>query len=97
MEICRGIASLCVQAERSEGVVLVCSVKGGYGRRPRVGKWETCFWFSTFPSAVCLSCGNVGISRLLRDFQGTVGRVQNLQLVLHAFHRPGISTDLLFR
>ena len=33
-----------------------------------VGKWETCFWFSTFPSA-CFrwSCGNVGISPALGE------------------------------
>ena len=33
-----------------------------------VGKWETCFWFSTFPSA-CFrwSCGNVGISPVLGE------------------------------
>ena len=58
-----------------------------------VGKWETCFWFSTFPSA-CFrrSCGNVGISRSLRDFQGTVGRGEILPLDFHAFHRSAIST-----
>ena len=27
-----------------------------------VGKWETCFWFSTFPRRSRRSCGNVGIS-----------------------------------
>lgn len=61
-------------------------------RGPRVGKWETCVWFSTFPSAARPSCGNVGISRCRRDSQGAVGRVGNLPLVFHAFLRPVIST-----
>ena len=30
------------------------------------------------------------------DFQGAVGRVENLGLVFQAFHRPDISTALLF-
>jgi hypothetical protein len=62
-----------------------------------VGKWETCFWFSTFPSA-CFrrSCGNVGISRCLRDFQGTVGRGEILPLDFHSFHRSAISTARFF-
>ena len=38
--------------------------------------------------------GNVGISPLLRDFQGAVGSGENLGLVFHAFHGPGISTAL---
>jgi hypothetical protein len=38
--------------------------------------------------------GNVGISRFLRDFQGTVESVENPPLVFHAFHGPGISTAL---
>ncbi len=53
------------------------------------------FWFSTFPGAARLSCGNVEISRGWRDFQGAVGRVENLGLVFHSFHGPGISTALL--
>jgi len=57
-----------------------------------VGKWETCFWFSTFPRPPRRSCGNVGISRCLRDFQEAVGRVGNLGLVFHAFHGLVIST-----
>src|ERR1700680_216671 len=40
------------------------------------------------------SCGNVGISPPLRDFQGAVGRVENLILVFQAFHRSAISTVL---
>src|SRR6266404_144746 len=63
-------------------------------RGPRVGKWETWVWFSTFPGAARLSCGNVEISRGWRDFQGAVGRVENLGLVFHSFHGPGISTAL---
>src|SRR5207249_4586829 len=35
------------------------------------------------------------ISRGWRDFQGAVGRVENLGLVFHSFHGPGISTALL--
>jgi len=38
--------------------------------------------------------GNVGISRFLRDFQGTVESMGNPSLVFHAFHGPGISTAL---
>jgi hypothetical protein len=38
--------------------------------------------------------GNVGISRFLRDSQGTVESVGNPFLVFHAFHGPGISTAL---
>jgi hypothetical protein len=44
-----------------------------------------------FPMAAKPGCGNVGISRFLRDFQGTVERVGKLLLLFHAFHRPGIS------
>jgi hypothetical protein len=61
----------------------------------RVEKWETVFWFSTFPRGARLGGGNVEISRCMRDFQGTVGRVENLVLVFHSFHGPGISTALL--
>lgn len=70
-------------------------VKPIHRREPRVGKWETCFWFSTFPSGAKPGCGNVEISRCWRDFQGAVGRVGNLLLVFHAFHGPVISTALL--
>ena len=59
-----------------------------------MGKWETRFWFSTFPSGAKLGCGNVGISRSLRDFQGAVGSVGKLPLLFHAFHGPVISTAL---
>jgi len=46
--------------------------------------------------AAKLGGGNVGISRFLRDFQGTVESVGNPFLVFHAFHGPGISTALLY-
>ena len=63
-------------------------------RGPRVGKWETWVWLSTFPGAARPSCGNVEISRGWRDFQGAVGRVENLISVFHSFHGPVISTAL---
>jgi hypothetical protein len=50
-----------------------------------------------FPMAAKPGGGNVGISRFLRDFQGTVERVGNPSLVFHAFHGPGISTALCQR
>src|SRR5882672_5314956 len=70
-----------------------------------VEKWESWFWISTFPPPRFLrlrsffsmgprrrSCGNVGISRSVRDFQGTVERVESLFLAFHAFHSSVIST-----
>ncbi len=60
----------------------------------RVEKWETGFWFSTFPCGASPGGGNVKISPGLRDFQGAVGSVENLGLVFHAFHGLGISTAL---
>ena len=61
-----------------------------------MGKWETCFWFSTVPPSRRRSCGNVGISLVLRDFQGVVGRGGILLLDFHAFHHSVISTALFF-
>src|SRR6266581_7728521 len=58
----------------------------------RVEKWETGFWFSTFQGGARPGGGNVKIPLVLRDFQGAVGSVENLGLVFHAFHGPGIST-----
>jgi len=58
----------------------------------RVEKWETCFWFSTFPGGARPGGGNVKIPPPLRDFQGAVERVENLVLVFHSFHGTGIST-----
>src|ERR1035441_1005215 len=66
----------------------------GRRREPRVGKWETWFWFSTSPSGAKPGGGNVGISRCWRDFQGPVGSVGNLLLVFHSSHGPAISTTL---
>ena len=61
----------------------------------RVEKWETWVWFSTFPRGARWGCGNVEISRGVRDFQGPVGSVGNRFWVFHTFHGPGISTALL--
>ena len=58
----------------------------------RVEKWETGFGFSTFPGGARPGGGNVKIPPVLRDFQGAVGSVENLGLVFHASHGPGIST-----
>lgn len=66
----------------------------GRRREPRVGKWETWFWFSTSPSGAKPGGGNVGISRCWRDFQGPVGSVGNLLLVFHSPHGPAISTAI---
>src|SRR3954454_16230619 len=60
-----------------------------------VGKWETCFWFFTFPSASSpelWKCGNLACS--WRDFQGPVETGGSLLLAFHGFHRPVISTAL---
>ena len=63
-----------------------------------VGKWETCFWFSTFPSAFVAGAVGMGESRLSfgEISKGLVGRVGSLPLAFHAFHRPAISTALFF-
>src|ERR1035441_10571915 len=82
----------------------------GRRREPRVGKWESWFWFSTSPSGAKPGGGNVGISRCWRDFQlpfwpggiwgccqnsqGRVGIVENLLLVFLPPHGPAISTAL---
>ncbi len=55
----------------------------------KVGNLLLVFHFSM---AAKPGCGNVGISRFLRDFQGTVESVGKLFLLFHAFPRPGIST-----
>jgi hypothetical protein len=68
--------------------------KPSHHRVRRVGKWETGFWFSTFPGGVRRGGGNVEISPGLRDFQGAVGSVENLLVVFQAFHGPVISTAL---
>ena len=38
--------------------------------------------------------GKVGISRFVRDFQGSVGAGENLLLVFAGFHAPAFSTAL---
>src|SRR5450755_4851948 len=68
-----------------------------------VGKWESCFWISSFPRHTCSSasapseresssrrrrCGNVGISPPLRDFQGGVETVGSVPFAFHRFHPP---------
>src|ERR1051325_11195810 len=68
------------------------------------------FHFSTAHIRVLLLCslaasrpgrrrrgGKVGISRLLRDFQGSVGAGENLLSVFAGFHAPVFSTALRFR
>ena len=62
--------------------------------RAAVGKWETCFLVFHFSMAAKPGCGNVEISRCLRDFQGAVERVGKPLLLFYAFHGPGISTAL---
>ena len=62
--------------------------------RDRGGKVGNLFLVFHFPMAAKPGCGNVGISRSLRDFQGAVERVGKLLLLFHAFHGPGISTAL---
>ena len=56
------------------------------------GKVENLLLVFHFSMAAKPGCGNVEISRLLRDFQGTVEGVGKLVLLFHAFHGPGIST-----
>jgi hypothetical protein len=63
-------------------------------RELRGREWKTAVWFSTLSCGPTPGGGNVGISLLLRDSQGAVGREGNLFLVFHAFHRPVISTAL---
>lgn len=74
------LSSVFVFRERTTIVVA-----SGYGK---VGNLLLVFHFSM---AVKPGCGNVGISRCLRDFQGAVERVGKLLLLFHAFHGPGIS------
>ena len=70
----------------------------GFGRRSRGGgKVENLLLVFHFSMAAKPGCGNVGISRFLRDFQGTVEGVGKLLLLFHSFHGPGISTALRLR
>lgn len=57
----------------------------------KVGNLGLVFHFSR---AAKPGCGNVGISRRVRDFQGAVERVGKPVLLFHAFHGPVISTAL---
>ena len=61
-----------------------------------MGNWKTCFWFSSFPSAV--GAGAVGLweSRPACGEipKGLVESVGSLPWAFHAFHSPGISTAL---
>jgi hypothetical protein len=59
-------------------------------RKQQVGKWETCFWFSTFPRRA----GAVGMWESRSDFQGLWETKGNLGLVFLFFHAPVISTIL---
>ena len=52
-----------------------------------VGKWETCFWFSTFPSAFAV--GLCGMWESRSDFQG-------LWKAGCAFHQSVISLGKVF-
>lgn len=75
----------CFLAFRERTGVIVASGCG------KVGNLLSVFHFSMDAKP---GGGNVGISRFLRDFQGTVERVGNLFLVFLPFHGPGISTAL---
>ena len=59
-----------------------------------VGKWKPGFGFPLFHPPRRQSCGNVGISPFLRDFQGGVETVGSLGLAFHGFHAAAISTAL---
>src|SRR5579862_9035322 len=86
-------------AARPEGEARPAEWSSSYERGiEAVGKWETCFWFSTFPSAVVVgAAGNVGISPPFGEIsKGLVERVGSRFLAFHAFHRPRISTALFF-
>src|ERR1700704_1093134 len=64
------------------------------GRRLLGFGFGLCFSFRQNRSR-CRRGGKVGISRLRRDFQGSVGAGENLFLVFAGFHAPAFSTALL--
>src|SRR5207244_12654199 len=52
------------------------------------------FWLPPMARSRSRRGGKVGISRLWRDFQGSVGAGENLLLVFAGFHAPAFSTAL---
>jgi hypothetical protein len=75
-------------------LVLVFRERTGVIVASGCGKVENLPLVFHFSMAAKPGGGNVGISRFLRDSQGTVERVGNPSLVFRAFHGPGISTAL---
>jgi len=61
-----------------------------------VGKWETCFWFSTLSSALVAGAVGMWESRLLlaRFPRGSWKGWEACLLAFHPFHSAGISTAL---
>ncbi len=59
-------------------------------KKQQVGKWETCFWFSTFPRRA----GAVGMWESRSDFQGLWETKGNLGSVFLVFHASVISAAL---
>lgn len=53
-----------------------------------VGKWESCFWISTFPSGLVVGAVGMCESPAFGDFQGLVGAEGNLPLVFLRVHSP---------
>jgi len=74
---------MSLRRERSDPPLGLLS-EFGFGLEQQVGKWETCFWFSTFPRRV----GTVGMWESQRDFQGLWKEMENPPLVFLAFHNP---------
>lgn len=84
---------------RSDGL---CRPKAAALGRPRTGvvvakrdgKVGNLFLVFHFSSSLRRGCGNVGISRSVRDFQGAGGGGESLPSAFHAFHSSAISTAL---
>src|SRR5438045_9756713 len=74
-------------------LALCLVLKKGIGA---VGKWETCFWFSTFPSALVVGAVGMWESRLLlaRFPRGAWKEWEACLLAFDAFHSTGIFTAL---
>src|SRR5579871_3805946 len=86
--------SLKADAERPPPGLL--SELGFLRGKQRVGKWETCFWFSTFPRGV----GAVGMWESRSDFQGLWARWKTCFWFSTAstdrhFHGPPITRSVL--